>query len=76
MTRVLSRPHAEPDFTQLTAAGWSIISCAGPYVTVWKDGEELVLLWRDGAWLRLDHGSTTEFCVESATVSGPEHPVS
>jgi len=61
MNRTIPRQLNEPDFTQLTAAGWSITSCAGPYVTVWKDGEELVLLWRDGIWYQLDHGRTTEF---------------
>lgn len=67
MTRALSMPTTEPDFNQLTTLGWSIISCVGPYVTVWRDGEEHVLLWKNGIWLRLDNGSPVEFSPPAST---------
>ncbi len=69
MTRTLST-KADPDFAQLTTLGWSIISCVGPYVTVWRDGEECVLLWKDGVWLRLENGRTSDFSPYS-TVTEP-----
>lgn len=65
MTRAFTTQTAEPDLAQLTALGWSIISCVGPYVTVWRDGEEHVLLWRDGIWLCMDGGHATEFSPHS-----------
>ncbi len=45
-----------PDVEQLARDGWEVLSESGPYFTVWRDGEELLLVWKNGRWRRLGGG--------------------
>lgn len=42
-----------PDTELLRAHGWQIISCNGPYCLVWGHGREVLMLWKDGAWVQV-----------------------
>jgi hypothetical protein len=50
----LTEPHIadQPNVSELIREGWSILSCIGSYCTVWREGEERLLVWSDGRWLR------------------------
>ncbi len=43
----------EPDISQLTRQGWTVLSAIGAYYSVWRGCEEALLLWKDGRWLRV-----------------------
>ncbi len=38
---------------RLRAHGWQIISCNGNYCLVWGHGREVLMLWKDGAWVQV-----------------------
>ena len=42
-----------PDTELLRQHGWQIISCNGPYCLVWGDNREVLMLWKDGAWVQV-----------------------
>lgn len=44
----------EPNVELLRIEGWQVISVSGPYCTAWRGGLEVVLMWKDGAWQRLN----------------------
>ncbi len=46
----------EPDVEQLVRDGWEVLSTIGPYYTVWRDSEEMLLVWKNGRWRRLGGG--------------------
>jgi len=46
----------DPNVELLAGDGWEVLSSNGPYYTVWRDGEEMLLVWRDGRWRRLGGG--------------------
>ncbi len=39
-----------PNFELLYRAGWSVECVVGQYCVAWRGPEEVVLVWRDGAW--------------------------
>jgi hypothetical protein len=39
-----------PNTDLLRFQGWAIISSSGPYCTVWKGSQEVLLIWREGNW--------------------------
>ena len=43
-----------PNMEQLRAHGWHISSTIGPYCTAWKDCQEVLLIWKDGVWRRVE----------------------
>jgi hypothetical protein len=48
----ISSPSA-PNTDLLRRQGWLIISTNGRYCCVWKDNQEIILFWKDGAWIRV-----------------------
>ena len=50
------RASDEPDVEQLFRDSWQVLSAIGPYYTVWRDGEEMLLVWKAGRWIRLGGG--------------------
>jgi hypothetical protein len=46
----------DPDVEQLARDGWQVLSTNGPYFTVWRDSEEMLLVWKNGRWRRLGGG--------------------
>jgi hypothetical protein len=42
-----------PDTELLRAHGWTIISCNGPYCVVWKEQQEVLMIWREGSWFQV-----------------------
>jgi hypothetical protein len=50
------RTHSEPNPDLLRLQGWSIISADGPYCTAWKGSVEVLLVWQQGRWLKLNGG--------------------
>jgi hypothetical protein len=39
-----------PDFEQLRRTGWMVNAVVGRYCVAFRGPEEVVLVWRDGAW--------------------------
>jgi hypothetical protein len=52
---------AQPNIEALREHGWLIVSTFGPYCTAWKDGEEIMLAWRNGIWVRLSGKASSHF---------------
>jgi hypothetical protein len=52
---------AQPNLEILRNQGWLIVSTFGAYCTGWKDGEEVLLAWQNGNWLRLSGKSSSHF---------------
>jgi hypothetical protein len=46
----------DPDVEQLARDGWQVLSTNGPYFTIWRDSEEMLLVWKNGRWRRLGGG--------------------
>lgn len=46
-----------PNTDQLRDQGWHISSTVGPYCTAWKNCQEVLWIWKDGAWRRVDEPS-------------------
>jgi len=44
------RASYAPDTDLLRMQGWAIISSSGPYCSVWKGSQEILLIWREGTW--------------------------
>ncbi len=51
-----ARVSEEPDIDQLLRDNWQVLAIMGPYYTVWRDGEEMLLVWKAGRWIRLGGG--------------------
>ncbi|MFO0935839.1 MAG: hypothetical protein U0798_04890 [Gemmataceae bacterium] len=39
-----------PNAQLVQRKGWNVGSTVGPYCVAWRDGEEIVLVWRDEDW--------------------------
>jgi hypothetical protein len=44
-----------PNEELLRAQGWHISSTVGPYCTAWRNCQEVLFIWKNGTWQRLDN---------------------
>lgn len=44
---------SSPNVELLRRHGWSVNVLAGPYCVAWRGSNEVIFVWRDGAWQRL-----------------------
>ncbi len=43
----------EPNFAQLRLHGWAVNACHGLYCVAFRGRDEVVFVWKDGAWRRV-----------------------
>jgi hypothetical protein len=59
--RSFQSSECTPDTDLLRAEGWLVVSTYGLYCAAWKYNEDVVLLWKDGKWLRVLCNGTLQF---------------